>query len=89
MVVIRLARFGQTHKPVYRVTVADSRRAATGKYLEVVGSYNPFARGKEVGLNLKMERINEWVSKGAQPSKTVKSLMKKFDGAAAATTAVN
>ena len=84
MVVIRLARFGQTHKPAYRVTVADRRRAATGKYLEVVGSYNPFARGKEVGLNLKMDRINDWISKGAQPSKTVKSLIRKFDGSTTA-----
>ena len=80
MVVIRLARFGQTHKPFYRVTVADRRRAATGKYLEVVGTYNPFAQGKEDPLLLKMDRINDWVSKGAQPSKTVKSLMKKFEG---------
>lgn len=80
MVVIRLARFGQTHRPYYRVTVADQRRAATGKYLEVVGTYNPFAKGKEQPLDLKMDRINDWVKKGAQPTRTVKSLIKKFDG---------
>ncbi len=78
MVVIRLARFGTTHSPKYRVTVADNRRPATGKFLEVVGSFNPFAQGKAVGLDLKMDRIEDWMSKGAQPTQRVKSLIKKF-----------
>lgn len=77
MVVIRLARGGQTHQPKYRVTVADQRYAATGRYIEIVGHYNPFARGQAKGLELKMDRIEEWIKKGAQPTKRVKSLMKK------------
>lgn len=76
MVVIRLARFGTKHKPKYRVTVADSRRYATGKFLEVVGSYNPHPLGKEQGLILDMQKINDWIAKGAQPTDRVKSLIK-------------
>jgi small subunit ribosomal protein S16 len=76
MVVIRLARFGTTHTPKYRVTVADSRNAATAKFIEIVGHYNPSPSGKEVGLNLKMDRINYWIENGAQPSPRVKSLIK-------------
>lgn len=83
MVVIRLSRGGVTHKPKYRVTVADSRRAPTGKFLEIVGSYNPFAQGKDLELTLKMDRIKDWVSKGAQPSQRVKSLIKKFESSSA------
>ena len=79
MVVIRLARVGATHSPKYRVTVADSRRAATGKFIEIVGHFNPFAVESETGLVLNMEKINTWISKGAQPSDRVKSLMKKFN----------
>ncbi|MCB0391449.1 MAG: 30S ribosomal protein S16 [Bdellovibrionales bacterium] len=77
MVVIRLARGGSTHKPKYRITVADSRRAATGKYIEVLGTYNPSPRGKEVGLVFNLEKANEWIKKGAQPTKRVQYLMKK------------
>lgn len=76
MVVIRLARFGSTHKPKYRVTVADQRFSATGRFLEVIGHYDPFA--KKEGLVLQMDRVEEWVSKGAQPSERVKSLMAKY-----------
>jgi small subunit ribosomal protein S16 len=79
MVVIRLARGGKTHYPVYRVMVADQRRAATGKYLEIVGKFNPSPRGKEEGLKLDMEKINAWIAKGAQPTDRVKSLIRKFE----------
>lgn len=80
MVVIRLARFGTKHEPKYRVTVADQRFAATGRFIEIVGHFNPAPRGKEQGLNLDMDKINSWVKKGAQPSETVRSLMKKYQG---------
>jgi len=83
MVVIRLARFGKKHYPIYRVTVADSRRAATGKFIEVVGSYNPTPRGKDKGLDLDMEKISAWIKKGAQPTDRVKSLIRKSQGASA------
>lgn len=76
MVVIRLARFGSTHKPKYRVTVADQRFSATGRFLEIVGHYDPFA--KKDGLTLKMDRMQEWISKGAQASQRVKNLMTKY-----------
>lgn len=77
MVVIRLARFGAKNSPRYRVTVADSRRWVKGKFIEVIGHFNPTPEGKEVGLAIDMEKANEWIRKGAQPSDTVKSLLKK------------
>ena len=79
MVVIRLSRQGATHSPKYRVTVADSRRAASKKYIEIVGRYNPLARGQEKKIELDLEKINDWIKKGAQPSYTVRSLIKKFE----------
>ena len=82
MVVIRLARFGKKHSPRYRVTVADSRSCLTGKFIEILGSYNPSPRGQEKGFVCDMEKMNAWIAKGAQPSDRVKSLVRK----AAATT---
>jgi small subunit ribosomal protein S16 len=76
MVVIRLARFGSKHKPRYRITVADSRRAAKGKFIEILGSYNPAPQGQEVGLTIDTAKANEWIKKGAQPTPRVKSLLK-------------
>lgn len=71
-VVIRLARMGHTHKPFYRITVADSRSAATGKFLEQIGHY-------DATLNPPAVKVNEasalkWIKNGARPSDTVKSL---------------
>lgn len=83
MVVIRLARFGSKHEPKYRVTVADQRFAATKRFIEVVGYYNPSPRGKEQGLSLDMEKINSWIKKGAQPSETVRSLIRRVQPAKA------
>ncbi len=82
MVVIRLARVGQTHRPKYRITVADSRRAATGKYIEVIGTFNPKPEGKDVGLVIDMDKVNSWVGKGAQPTRRVQSLIKKAQAGA-------
>lgn len=79
MVVIRLARFGSKHSPRYRITVADQRRAAKGKFIEVIGHFNPVPRGQEVGLNLDLEKAKDWIRKGAQPTPTVKSLLKKVE----------
>ena len=76
MVVIRLARFGSKHEPRYRVTVADSRRYATGKFLEVVGFYNPLAQGAEKKVQLDLPKIEDWIKKGAQPTDRVKHVMK-------------
>lgn len=77
MVVIRLARFGTKHKPKYRITVADHRRWLNGKFIEVVGHYNPFPSQGEKPLVCDMPKIEAWIAKGAQPSERVKSLMKK------------
>lgn len=62
-------------KPTYRVVVIDSRNPRDGKALEVVGNYNPVAQPNELTLN--QERIDYWVRNGAQPSDTVKRLIKK------------
>ena len=76
MVVIRLSRVGSVNKAKYRVTVADQRRPTCGKFIEIVGTYNPNPRGKEKEVDVNLERINEWISKGAQPTSRVKSIMK-------------
>ena len=76
MVIIRLNRVGAKKRAKYRVTVADSRRWRGGKFLEVVGHYNPHPRGEDKRLVLDLEKCNEWIKKGAQPTLRVKSLMR-------------
>ncbi len=76
-VVIRLARFGTKHKPKYRVTVADSRRYVTGKFIEVVGHYIPKVGVQKESLNVDHAKIDSWIKKGAQPTDRVKHLLKK------------
>ena len=83
MVTIRLARGGSKKRPFYHVVVADSRRARDGRYIERLGYFNPVARGNEEALSLEQERIQHWISKGAQPSDRVKSLLKQADKSAA------
>ena len=77
MVTIRLARGGSKKRPFYHLTVADSRRARNGAFIERVGFFNPMARGQEEILRIDQERIDYWVSQGAQPSDRVASLLKK------------
>lgn len=74
-VVIRLARFGAKKKPFYRVVAADSRFPRDGRFLEVLGTYDP--RNKETGLKLKLDAIRGWVSRGAGVSPTVGKLIKQ------------
>ena len=76
MVVIRLQRGGSKKRPVQHVVVADSRRALSGRYIEDIGFYNPIAQGNEVKLNLNLDKVAEWVGKGAQLSDRVKKLVK-------------
>jgi small subunit ribosomal protein S16 len=76
MVVIRLARMGTKHAPKYRITVADSRRYVTSKYIEVLGYYIPTPKGKDTKVVVNMEKYNAWVSKGAQPTDRVKHVVK-------------
>ena len=77
MVAIRLTRTGAKKKPTYRVVVTDKRRPRDSKTLEIVGFYDP--RPKPIELDLKRDRIDYWVGVGAQPSDTVKRLIKFFD----------
>ena len=72
---IRLRREGALNRPYYKVVVADSRSPRDGKFIEILGTYDP----KKTGHNstLKLDRIEHWISKGAQPSDTVRSLIKK------------
>jgi small subunit ribosomal protein S16 len=80
-----MKRVGAKNTPVYRIVVADSRSPRDGKFLEEIGTYQPLQKGNNFNINL--ERANYWVSKGAQPSDTVRSFIKKAGRAAAATTA--
>lgn len=76
MVVIRLARYGSKHDPKYRVTVADKKFSATKRFIEVVGHYAPYPGDKKKGLKLDLEKIQAWIKKGAQPSDTVRTLIR-------------
>ncbi len=76
MVVIRLARVGKKHDPAYRITVADSRRYVTGKFLEVLGTYIPTPMGKQQKVTLNVEKAQQWLTQGAQPSDTVRHVFK-------------
>lgn len=77
MVVIRLSRCGTRHKPKYRVTVADSRRSAKGRFIEIIGQYDSFGKDKKKSFQVDIEKYKEWIAKGAQPSQTLRSLVKK------------
>ncbi|HKM37079.1 MAG TPA: 30S ribosomal protein S16 [Thiopseudomonas sp.] len=77
MVTIRLARGGSKKRPFYHLTVADSRIARDGRFIERIGFFNPVATGGEVRLSVNEERATYWLSKGAQPSERVAQLLKK------------
>jgi small subunit ribosomal protein S16 len=72
---IRLRREGTKNRPYYKVVVADSRSPRDGKFIELIGTYDP----KKPGHNstLKLDRVDHWIARGAQPSDTVRSLIKK------------
>ena len=72
---IRLTRMGAKKKPFYRINVADSRAPRDGRFIETVGTYNPLVEENQV--TLKEERVLEWLSKGAQPSDTVRNILSK------------
>jgi small subunit ribosomal protein S16 len=79
---IRMKRVGTKNMPAFRIVVADSRSPRDGKFIEEIGTYNPLKKGDN--FSLKMERAQYWLSKGAQPSDTVASFIKKAGKAAAA-----
>ena len=82
MLTIRLARVGAKKKPHYRVVVIEKERASTGRFLEIVGHYDP--RKNPGALVLKRERVEHWLQVGAQPSDTVRSLLRRHPAAPAA-----
>ncbi len=73
---IRLQRFGAKKKPYYRIVAADERMPRDGRYLEQVGTYNPMSEPAEI--RLQTERLDHWLSVGAQPTDTVASLVRKY-----------
>jgi small subunit ribosomal protein S16 len=72
---MRLTRIGSKKRPYYRIVVIDKRRARNGRFLEVLGYYNPIAN--PVQLEVNPERTQYWLSKGAEPSETVRSILRK------------
>ena len=82
---IRLKRIGAKNDPAYRLVVADGRSPRDGRFIEELGTYLPARSGQEFNVNL--ERANYWLSKGAQPSETAASLLKRATRAEAATPA--
>ena len=75
MVKIRLKRIGAKKAPTYRLVVADSRYPRNGKFIEEIGYYSPIS--EPVQLSIDAEKAKDWISKGAQPTETVKALLKK------------
>jgi len=73
MLTIRLTRVGKKNSPAYRVVIADKRRAVKGKFIEIVGNYNPTTKPKTIVIN--KDRALFWIDRGAQPSDTVRNLM--------------
>ncbi|MFP6855108.1 MAG: 30S ribosomal protein S16, partial [Opitutales bacterium] len=76
MLKIRLQRHGSKHSPFYRMVVAPSTVRRDGRFLEILGTYDPNNRKREEELKLKLERIDYWLSVGAQPSDTAKNLIR-------------
>jgi small subunit ribosomal protein S16 len=72
---IRLRRMGQKKAPFYRVVVADSRYPRDGRFIEEIGYYNPITEPAEIKIDA--EKAKKWIANGAQPTDTVKSLLKK------------
>ena len=72
---MRLTRMGDKKAPFYRIVVADSRVARDAKYIDLIGTYNPVANPEEVKINV--EKAQQWIKNGAQPTETVKALLVK------------
>jgi small subunit ribosomal protein S16 len=81
MVKIRLTRMGRTHAPIYRIVAVDSRKKRDGEALEILGTYNP---GTQELVQFHADRIDHWVSLGAQVTDTVKKLQRQHKKSASA-----
>ena len=77
MLTIRLSRAGAKKRPFFHITVADSRKPRDGRFIERVGYFNPISKGKEVRLEIDQERIDYWLSQGANISDRVLTLIKE------------
>ncbi len=77
MVKIRLRRMGAKKAPYYRIVVADSRSPRDGRFIEEIGVYDPMADGEKIKVD--MERAKYWIASGAQPTDTVRGLLKKVE----------
>ena len=75
MVAMRLTRMGSKKRPSYRIVVIEKKRAQNGRFLEILGQYTPLANPAHVEVN--KDRARYWLSKGAQPSNTVRSILHK------------
>jgi len=73
---IRLARFGKTGKPLYRLVAIDEHFKRNGKAVEILGTYNPHEKVKSQKLKVKSDRVKYWLSVGAKPTETVAGLLK-------------
>ena len=77
MVKIRLRRVGAKKAPYYRIVAADSRAPRDGRFIEEVGTYNPAVESEKLKVN--MDRVQYWIANGAQPTDTVRGLIKKVE----------
>ncbi len=77
MVVIRLTRLGTKHRPFYRIVATDKRKPRESRYIDLLGYYNPMLETADIKIDL--NKYDEWIKKGAKPSPTVKSLIKKVN----------
>ena len=75
MVRIRLRRVGRKKAPIYRIVVADSQAPRDGRFIEIIGNYAP--RQGDTAIDLKKDRVDYWLNNGAQPSDTVRSLLRR------------
>ena len=78
---IRLRRTGRSKKPAYRVVVADARSGRDGRFIEIIGHYNPLTT--PATLHIELDKAAEWIKKGAQPSNTVRTLIARASAAKA------
>lgn len=79
---IRLARLGRKKRPFYRIVVADSEAKRDGRFLEVVGTYDPLQ--EPAAISIKLDKLRAWLDRGAQPTETVKTLIAKSTASGAA-----
>jgi len=75
MVALRLNRQGTKDRPYYKIVAVDNRKRRDGRYIEQIGSYNPMIEG--VNFKIDLEKADHWIGNGAQPSDTVRSIIKK------------